>query len=84
MEKTCTEYQQFIFPQLPFLEIVEGDVKQQDGQCLPDNAVMGEEQTGYEHEKAHLGNILAMAGNKPHLTNGNDQTGEEDDGIGIL
>lgn len=65
MEKTGTKNQQHVFPHLSFPEVAKGNIEQQNGKCLPDNAEMHKQQVGDQHDETHLRNILAMLGNKP-------------------
>ena len=58
MKHACTDGQKIVFTDAPSFEIMESHVEKDKSKGLTYDAVMRKEQAGYQHIKAHFGDVI--------------------------
>ena len=68
-----------------FFQILDvGNIEDKNGKCLPNDAVVHEENIAYQHEKAHHCHVFRFLLNEPKVAYRDDKRGEQNDGIGVF
>ena len=81
MKQASSYYQQAILQVLSPHKVSEGNIEQHDGNGLANDAIVHKEQPGHEHIEAHLGDVFVILVDKPKLSHGDDETGDQNYGI---